>query len=121
MDVVSDKLDVFQFGAIKHNLTTHALIKIIHEWAQHTDDAKLGNLVRILFLDYSKAFDRVNPNLLISKLKQMDVPNLIIKCICAFLQGPEQKVKVQNSESVWLDIWGNVPQGTILGILLFKL
>ena len=38
MDMVSDNLDVFQFGAIKHSSPAYALIKIIHEWAQHTDD-----------------------------------------------------------------------------------
>ena len=44
----------------------------------------------------------------------MDVPNFIIKWICAFLQGRKQKVKVQESESVLLDIWGNDPQGILL-------
>ena len=68
MHMVSDiKLAVFMFGPIKHSLTMHTLTKIIHKWAQLTDDAKLGNLVKVLFLHYFKVFDQVNQNLLITK------------------------------------------------------
>lgn len=63
------------------------VMKIIHEWEQHTHDNLVVHLAIVLFLDSSKAFGCVNPNSLIFQLKQMYVPNFIIPSIFEFLQG----------------------------------
>ena len=119
LEIVQPKLDHFQFGAIKGSSTTHTLVKLIHEWAEHTDDCKNKPYVNVLFLDYAKAFDRINPNILIQKLKKYDIPGYIIAWICDFITDRKQCVKLKSFVSQWLEVWGNVPQGTLLGILLF--
>ena len=45
LEYVSSLLDNFQFGAVKNSSTTHALIKLIDDWAKHTDNSKLHNFV----------------------------------------------------------------------------
>lgn len=86
----------------------HALVKSVQNLAQNIDDT-------LLFLNYSKAFDHVDPNLLFSKLKQIDVPDVII-----FFQGDKQKVqcKIVNLYG-W--IFGEMPHKVlfILEIFLF--
>ena len=119
LDLILHKIDKFQFGALRGSSTTHALIQLIHDWAEHTDDSKLNNYVRILFLDYAKAFDRINPNILIDKLLKLGIPSYILTWIISFLTDRKQRVKLRDVTSDWMDIWGNVPQGTLLGILLF--
>ena len=49
----------------------------------------------------------------------MGVCNILIRWICCFLQNRQQFVRIQNQDSELVDIWGNVPQGTLLGIILF--
>ena len=53
------------------------------------------------------------------KLRNLEVPNFLINWICCFLRQRHQCVKFDSIKSNWLEIWGNVPQGTLLGILLF--
>jgi hypothetical protein len=60
------KFDPRQFGALKGRSTTHALIDITHMWHQALDD---HNSARILFIDYSKAFDHVDHKIVLSKMK----------------------------------------------------
>ena len=54
-----------QFGSLKGRSTTHALISILHTWQTALDKS---DSVSALFIDYSKAFDRVNHNILLNKL-----------------------------------------------------
>ena len=90
-----------------------------HDWYFYTDDSNTSNIIRILLIDYKKAFDRINPNILIKKLRSFNVPPSLIKWIANFLTGRFQSVKIDSYHSDWLEIWENVPQGTLLGILLF--
>ena len=118
-ELLSTKFDSFQFGAIKQSSTCHALVKLLHDWTNHTDDSKANNYVHVLLLDYSKAFDRINGNILLQKLEDYNIPEFLILWVESFLSERSQQVKIGNSRSSWTDIWGNVPQGTLLGIMLF--
>jgi hypothetical protein len=118
-ELVKDKMDPYQFGSIKNCSTVHALIEILHEWFTGTDDSREKNFIHTVLVDYSKAFDRINPNMLLDKLNELDIPPFLVCWIGDFLSERTQRVKVGNSLSEELEVWGIVPQGTKLGIFLF--
>ena len=81
-----------------------------------------GNESDIIYFDFSKAFDSVNHDILLDKLKHnFKVDGLILKFIVNYLKGRKQRVVIGNSESDNLDVLSGVPQGSILGPLLFVL
>ena len=65
LDAVADKLDTRQFGALKGRSTTHALIDMLHHWHATVDS---GSSFRVLFVDFAKAFDQIDHNIVIDKL-----------------------------------------------------
>ena len=85
------KLDPLQFGNRKGVSTTHLLVKLLHLCHQAADD---GDSVRIVFLDYSKAFDRVNHQILLNKLASMDIPPHFLKWFASFLHARSQQVRL---------------------------
>jgi hypothetical protein len=118
-EIIQDKIDKLQFGALKGTCTTHALITMVHDWSKATDDSRNKNYVHIVLLDYAKAFDHVDPNILINKLEALDIPYPLIRWTESFLMNRHQRVKIGQYISRWLEIWGTVPQGTLLGVLCF--
>ena len=97
----------------------HALIENLHEWFSSADDSRQKQYVHALIMDYSKAFDHINPYILMAKVKAMDIPHFLLKWILDFLTGRSQQVKVGDSISEILEVWGTVPQGTKIGVFLF--
>ena len=82
-DVIHPLVEVRQFGSIPGTSTTYALVEMIHQWCEATDTQ--GTYVRVLLLDYSKAFDLINHNILISKLTGIGLPAHIVRWMAAFL------------------------------------
>ena len=70
LNVIETTIDHRQFGALKGRSTTHALVSLLHSWATALDS---GGSVRIVFVDFQKAFDRVDHNIVLHKLAQRDV------------------------------------------------
>ena len=93
--------------------TTDALVEMLHKWYEATDEP--GTTVRVLFLDYSKAFDLINHETLINKLVAMNLPAHIVRWMAAFLLDREQTVKISDSVSHPGYPNGCVPQGTLSG------
>ena len=75
--------------------------------------------VDAVYLDFSKAFDRVDHNLLIAKLHQMGVSGSLLSWIGSYLQDRTQTLKLGTHESRAINVTSGVPQGSHLGSLLF--
>jgi hypothetical protein len=74
-----------------------------------------------IFLDFSKAFDTVNQNILLNKLNKYGVRGVVLDWFKSFLQNRLQYVKMGNIESEPLNVVCGIPQGSTLGPLLFLL
>ena len=100
-------------GGMAATCTTDALVEMLHKWYEATDEP--GTTVRVLFLDYSKAFDLINHETLIDKLVAMNLPAHIVRWMAAFLLDREQTVKIGECVSQPGYPNGGVPQGTLSG------
>jgi len=92
------------------------LLKILDDWTEMLED---GGQVDVIYTDFEKAFDRVPHKRLISKLYSYNINEDIIKWIKAYLNNRMQRVKINNSYSNWAQVISGIPQGSILGPLLF--
>ena len=72
-----------------------------------------------LLLDFSKAFDWINHKVLIKKMRQLGIDESIVNWLIDFLTGRIQRVRLCRVTSDWSATNGGVPQGTVLGPLLF--
>jgi len=73
----------------------------------------------MVFVDFAKAFDHVDHNVLIAKLVELGLPDVIVRWICAFLRDRRQRVKIGDVMSDWLHLAAGMPQGSYLGPLTF--
>ena len=114
MQQIADKLDDRQYGCIKGRSTTHELVELLHHWQQALDREES---IRVLFIDYAKAFDHVDHSVVIKKLINLGVPDILIRWICSFLQNRQQRVKLSDVFSDWITLKGAMPQGTFSSMI----
>ena len=73
----------------------------------------------MVFLDVSKAFDKVWHNGLIFKLKRFDITGILLSWFSSYLENRIQRVVLDGKASQWERLHAGVPQGSVLGPLLF--
>ena len=92
-----------------------ALIKCQHTWLRWLD--KEAKYVRVLSFDFSKAFDNVPHDL----LKKLPINPYVVYWIISFLENRRQRVVVDGIVTEYLKINRGVPQGTVIGPILFSI
>jgi len=84
LERVGDSLENRQYGALRQLSTTHALVYMLHQW--HVDVDKVES-ARTVFVDFAKAFDHVDHNVLVATMVALRLPHVIVRWMCTFLQG----------------------------------
>ena len=108
----------FQFGFRKSIATQDALVYVTESIRNQIDSKKI---VPAALLDLSKAFDSISHEVLIEKMLSLGFLNGANALIASFLNKRIQRVNVNGIFSDWIEIIRGVPQGTVLGPLLFNL
>ncbi len=113
-------LDPLQFAYRPNRCTDDAISQVLHSSLTHID-SKNGNYVRLLFIDYSSAFNTIVPTKLAVKLSDLGLNTSLCDWIQDFLTARPQVVKVGQftSNSITLNV--GAPQGCVLSPLLYSL
>ena len=100
----------------KNRSTILQLLTVMNEWTEALDD---GIQIDTVYLDFSKAFDSVPHKRLIKKLEGYGIKGILLEWFKNFLNGRQQRVVINGKTSDWTNLLSGIPQGSILGLILF--
>ena len=105
-----------QHGFVPGRSCTTQLLEALDAWTETVDS---GGGVDVIYMDYQKAFDSVPHRRLIMKLESLGVKGNVLKWVQNFLSDRKQRVIINGSSSQEANVTSGIPQGSVLGPLLF--
>ena len=98
--------------------TQQALLALIENWTKVLDNKGFAEAV---LMDLSKAFDTINHDLMVAKLHAYGFSSDSLKLLYSYLKNPWYRTKINHKFSSWKELSQGVPQGSVLGPLLFHI
>ena len=118
LSFVNQHLSPYLCGYRRGFSAQHALASLIEKWKVSLDEKGFAGAV---LMDLSKAFDKINHELLIEKLHAYGIHKDSLKILLNYLSNRWQRTKINNIFRSWSQMIQGVPQGSVLGPILFNI